>query len=530
MAPLIPSPAEEAPKIPELDLASASLLNRGLMWAAVVLPWGMLIAYLHVFWSYSPQYQYGWLVVPLGLRLFWLRWHSLAETTRGRGIGASGATLLFAFLITPVWLIRQATTHWSVPGYGLTFLVAAYTFSLLAIMGGWRLARQMVIPVLFLFCAVKLPLTPEQWLIQGLSRFVASAAVEILHLLGVTAIDSGNLVILNNGVIGINEACSGIHSLQSLFMVAIFLGEERRMLLSLRIGMVGLGVALSLAFNVLRILILSFVCLYNGMTDFETWHDRAGWSILLISLVIMIFVANEFGGKPRVDGNGPPPNLRKVPTWIAGLLTCWFLATISGVEAWYSIHDTAAPQTRRVMIQWPEDHPGFAPIEIADRIRDVTLCSDGRGGQWRESDGAMWHLSALQFGGGPKGTSQWAPMHTPDICFPAAGMPLQKAHLPLRLEVQGGGRLMFQCWEFERKGAPVFVFYTRHDEGHTEDLDDAVLQDTFGVNRALHGQRNLGQQTIEFALSGYPNYESAVMAFKAKAPYLLTLPAPKAEK
>lgn len=512
--------ATEAPSIPELDLNAASMLNRLLMWASIVIPWGMLIAYLQTFWSFSPQYQYGWLVVPLGLRLFWLRWNSLAHTTRSHGIGASGATLLFAFLIAPIWFIRQATTHWSVPGYGLTFLIAGYTFAVLALMGGWRLSRQMMIPILFLFCAVKMPLGPEQWLIQGLSRFVASASVEVLHLIGIPAVNSGNLVILSRGIIGINEACSGIHSLQSLFMVAIFLGEERRMRIPLRAAMVGLGVVLSLAFNVLRILILSFVCLYNGMTDFESWHDRAGWSILLVSLGIMIFMANEIGGKVRNEGSGGPPNLRKIPSWMGALLTGWFLLTIAGVEWWYRIHDTEPLQARHVVIQWPTSNPSFVPIEVPDRVRDITLCSDVKSGKWQEGDFSEWTLSTLQFGGGVKGTSQWAPMHTPDICFPAAGMPLQRTHPETRIAVRGGS-LMFQCWEFKRKNAPLFVFYARHSEGH--DNAAAFLQDTFGINRALQGQRNLGQQTVEFAMTGFPDYESASHALKRKLPSLLEL-------
>ncbi|MEI8234914.1 MAG: exosortase/archaeosortase family protein [Verrucomicrobiota bacterium] len=496
-------------------------LNRALTWASLILPWGMLVAYLHIFWSYSPQYQYGWLVVPLGLRLFLLRWNAQGDYQRGHGIGASGATALFAFLIAPLWLIRQATTHWSIPGYGLTTLIAAYTFAVLGVMGGWRLARQMAIPILFIFCAVKLPLTPEQWLIQSLSRFVSGSAVEILHLFGIPAVHSGNLVILSKGVIGISEACSGIHSLQSLFMVALFLGEERRMRIRLRCFMVALGVALSLAFNVLRILILSFVCLFNGMTDFEQWHDRAGWSILLLSLGIMIFVANELGGKVKTGGSGPPPSLRKLPTWMAAAATLWFLATLIGSEAWYRIHDTQPADTRRVEIHWPQANPTFTPVDIPDRVRDVTLCSDGQSGRWRESDGAEWTLSMLQFGGGPKGTSQWAPMHTPDICFPASGMPLTHTYLPVRLTLPSGD-LLFECWEFKHRAQSIFVFYCRHNEGRSG-TPDAFLQDAFGVTRALQGQRNLGQQTVEFALAGYDTQENALKALRQRLPFLLEL-------
>ena len=501
--------------------SSVFSLNRLLTWAAIILPWGMLVAYLQVFWTYSPQYQYGWLVVPLGLRLFFLRWHSLAGRTRTHGIGASGTTVLFASLMAPIWFIRQATTHWSIPGYGLTVLVVAYSFAILALMGGWRLARQMAIPILFIFCAVKLPLTPEQWMIQSLSRFVACSSVEVLHLFGIPAVHSGNLVVLSKGIIGISEACSGINSLQSLFMVAIFLGEERRMRIALRLSLVGLGVALSLGFNILRILILSLVCLYNGMTNFEQWHDNAGWSILLVSLGIMVFVANELGGKVKTDGSGPPPALRRVPTWMAAALTAGFLFTIAGSEAWYGMHDTATRDTRHVEIRWPKARPSFTPIDVPNRVRDITLCTDGQSGRWTEDDGTDWTLSLLKFGGGVKGTSQWAPMHTPDICFPSAGMPLKRTYPQTRYTIPGG-QLTFQCWEFARPGSPVFVFYCRHNEGNPN-MSDAFLQDMFGVNRALQGERNLGQQTIEFAINGYDDYEKALKVFKAKLPGFLSL-------
>jgi len=500
---------------------SAGKWNHVATWAAVLVPWGMLVAYLHIFWSYSPQYQYGWLVVPLGLRLFLLRWNSLANHTRTHGIGASGSIMLFALLIAPVWLIRQATTHWSVPGYGLTALVVAYSFAILALMGGWKLARQMAIPVLFIFCAVKLPLTPEQWMIQSLSRFVASASVDVLHLFEIPALHSGNLVILSKGIIGISEACSGIHSLQSLLMVALFLGEERRMRIRLRFFMLGLGVALSLLLNVARILILSTVCLLNGMTDFEKWHDGAGWSILAISLGIMIFVANELGGKVKNDGSGPPPALRRVPTWMATSLTLWFVLIIAGSEAWYRVHDVPSPNARHLEVQWPTVKSDYTPIEIPDRVRDITLCSDGRSGRWKEDDGSEWTLSILEFGGGSKGTSQWAPLHTPDICFPAAGMPLRNTFPVTKLSIPGGD-LRFQCWEFKRVGGSVIVFYSLYDEAN-QDVTSVFFQDLFGVTRAWNGQRNLGQQTIEFAISGYGSYEKALKSFEEKLPSLLKL-------
>ena len=250
------------------------------------------------------------------------------------------------------------------------------------------------------------------------------------------------------------------------------------------------------------------------MTNFEQWHDNAGWTILLVSLVIMIFIANEFGGKPRTDGGGPPPALRRVPTWMAASLAIGFLLTIFGTEYWYGIHDSKTTDSRHIEVQWPKGKTNFAPIEIPNRVRDVTMCTDGQSARWLEDDGTDWTVSLLKFGGGVKGTSQWAPMHTPDICFPSAGMPLVQTYPMARYNVVGG-QMLFQCWEFKRYDGPVFVFYCRHNEANV-DPTDAFLQDTFGMNRALQGQRNLGQQTVAFAISGCSDYAKALKAFQER--------------
>src|SRR4029078_10432291 len=100
-------------------------------------------------------------------------------------------------------------------------------------------------PILFFFVAVPWPSQIEQPLIQGLMRADAAINVEILNLIGMPAVQMGNLIEVGSGVVGIDEACTGIRSLQATLMVALFLGEFydlssiRRIILVL----VGLGIA-----------------------------------------------------------------------------------------------------------------------------------------------------------------------------------------------------------------------------------------------------------------------------------------------
>jgi len=71
-------------------------------------------------------------------------------------------------------------------------------------------------------------------------------------------------------------------------------------------------------------------------------------------------------------------------------------------------------------------------------------------------------------------------------------------------------------------GGSVIVFYSLYDEAN-QDVTSVFFQDLFGVTRAWNGQRNLGQQTIEFAISGYGSYEKALKSFEEKLPSLLKL-------
>ena len=49
--------------------------------------------------------------------------------------------------------------------------------------------------------------------------------VGALNLLGITAVQRGNVIELQTGSVGFDEPCSGIRSLQAVLMLALFLGR-----------------------------------------------------------------------------------------------------------------------------------------------------------------------------------------------------------------------------------------------------------------------------------------------------------------
>ena len=78
------------------------------------------------------------------------------------------------------------------------------------------------------------------------------------------------------------------------------------------------------------------------------------------------------------------------------------------------------------------------------------------------------------------------------------------------------------------RNAPQFAyhfndsFYSLNNESNL-DVTAPFVQDMLGWDRVIQGQRNLGQQTVEFSLIGYSSYEAALQALKIRLPKMVLL-------
>ena len=82
-----------------------------------------------------------------------------------------------------------------------------------------------IFPLLFLSTGIPWPTAFEYPVTTGLMNGIASFLSEILPFAGIPARREGTMIVLLNCTVGIEEACSGIRSLQSAFMIALAAGE-----------------------------------------------------------------------------------------------------------------------------------------------------------------------------------------------------------------------------------------------------------------------------------------------------------------
>ena len=118
----------------------------------------------------------------------------------------------------------------------------------------------------------------------------ASNFLELRLLSGRDA--EGNLMRLPSGLVGVNEACSGVRSLQTSIMIGLLFGELKRLSLWQRIFLVIAGVAIALFANFLRVLFLvSMASRAHDVSVVNKWHDLAGYGILVLVFVGTMAIA-----------------------------------------------------------------------------------------------------------------------------------------------------------------------------------------------------------------------------------------------
>src|SRR5438094_9120797 len=90
-------------------------------------------------------------------------------------------------------------------------------------------------------------------------------------LLGIPAQVQGNLIRVSNGLVGVNEACSGIRSLQTSLMIGLLCGELKRLSILRRAALVGGAVAIALVANFLRAVVLVAVGARKAIPGIIRW-------------------------------------------------------------------------------------------------------------------------------------------------------------------------------------------------------------------------------------------------------------------
>jgi exosortase len=486
--------------------------------AAFGLLWLEIISRLRLEWSVNPQYGYGWTVPFLAVYIVWRRLRSAPPAERPRNILLPAVLMIgAALLLVPVRLVQEASPDWRILSWAMALSAVVISFGGLYLAGGWRWLRYFAFPFLFFLVAVPWPTKFEQAVIQGLMRIVALINVELLNALGISAVQMGNVIEIGSGYVGIDEACTGVRSLQATFMVALFLGEFYSFTVIRRTVLVIAGVVLAFTCNLIRTFFLVYVAEQQGVAAIKAWHDPAGLTILMACLFGLWGLSMFMGGASKTAAAPTPGESRRafrLPRFVLLCLIALTVAAEAATQGWYGFHEARAAKAEPWNVTWPKDAAGWQVVPIADEAQELLRYNEGGGGSWSGPNGQPWTLYFFKWLPG-RTAGLFIKNHRPDICLPASGMKMRRPVQNKLMEVNAI-TLPIRSYVFEYGQTVLHVYYCYWDgsppESAPQDQENWTARGRMEAVR--RGKRDIGTQMLEIIAPGYTSEEEAERAVR----------------
>ena len=482
--------------------------------------WYLLLAHLSQFWAIEPEYSYGWLVPFLSGYLFLSDWRSRPNATVPTSRIPRWIFCIAAFALWPTWLVGQANPDWRVISWLLAFETISICLCAAYLVGGRAWFRHFGFTVCLILTAVPWPEELHRTVIHGLTTLSTTFTVGVLNGLQIHAVQRGNVIELATGAIGIEEACSGIQSLQASVMLSLFLGQLYRGSILRRTALVFCAGLAAFACNFGRTLALSMIGAKQGIDAISAWHDLLGYAVLTVCFLLVWGIARVICGPLAIRATAAPSTPVVYPYRMIVGLGAWVLFTIVGTEVWYRANETT--ETLHWSFKWPVDKQTFAEIPITSFEAKSLLFDEGRGAEWTNEDSSHWVAYFFRWARGPSWSRILARGHRPEVCFSAAGSKLCEDHGTITVQTKGCS-IPFHAMDFEDDGGKEYVFFCVWEDGaknsgpRSEDRWSQIIR----LRSVLLGQRNLGQQTLEIVISGVDSPKAAEAVFRREVASLI---------
>jgi exosortase len=336
---------------------------------------------------------------------------------------------------------------------------------------------------LWILCA---PIPPGTYsrVTLSLQLMVSENVVRALHILGIGAVQQGNIIELANATVGIEEACSGVRSLVSCVFAGFFLSATLVRRPSSRAWLIALAAPLALLMNFLRSLTLTLLA-NSGRSIAGVWHDFTGFAVLGVTaamLAALALILEKRRPAPAAPAPEPAPTgPQTYPPYIPrssprpGRILAGALTVAVALVAFFVI--ATRPAARRdvtappIITFLPDSVPGWRvetnrdlyQFESTLRTRHLaqrTYVRDTENGP----DIVILYLAYWKPGQAPVSL---VASHTPDACWPGSGweqvpLPVQRVRLELATRVLADAEVR----AFKSGPFPQNVWYWHLYDGH----------------------------------------------------------------
>ena len=242
------------------------------------------------YWEWTkPESYYGhaFFVPVLAGLMFWHLRDKLAAIPKQRNNAA--LLILIPAVVGLIVSVHRMLLSLSSPLFLITIIASV------AFVAGWRFVRAAAFPLLFLALVMPLPGTLLNDATLGIQGASTTAASKMLSLLGLHAVQQGNIITMENYTMNVATACSGFNLLLRLLTFSAAFAYLTDTSAARRIGLFLFSLPLSVAINAFRIAMIGVVGECLGSTAASTFHDYSGLISLVVCMAALFGVAKWMG-------------------------------------------------------------------------------------------------------------------------------------------------------------------------------------------------------------------------------------------
>lgn len=177
------------------------------LWASLP-SWGNMVYE----WSHTDDYSHGWLVIPATLLFLYMR----LDSYPGTRYKLDWVGLFPIFLYGVLRIFAGLRYMDSLDAIAIWFWIA----SIVWFFYGWRVFLWALPSLCFLVFMFQLPYNIDVLMKNRLQLFAAHSAAAILSTVGILAFPIKNTIQLSTTELGVEQACSGLRFLMSVFAIA----------------------------------------------------------------------------------------------------------------------------------------------------------------------------------------------------------------------------------------------------------------------------------------------------------------------
>lgn len=123
-----------------------------------------------------------------------------------------------------------------------------------------------------------------------LQEMATSVTHSMLEVIGISAIKSGNVLVINGEQVAVGEACNGMRMVFALTLVVYGFAFSMPLKSGTRMTLLMLSPAIAMVCNVLRLVPTSLIFGYSDVHVAQQFHDWAGWVMLPVAMVMLAAV------------------------------------------------------------------------------------------------------------------------------------------------------------------------------------------------------------------------------------------------